>query len=171
MRKQPGVARYAESAYAEPHVSKLSRPSHAGSCSGRETSAHACDALVLRGYFVEIVGFGESQTWRLCADGCPGTKGLQVQRVLWVSKPLPEISLADYAALVDWTGRIARPDVAGVIVDECAAVTSIRGSPRWWACSSLTIEAAFGCAVGRPARLKVHAEATGRRSVRGVGIR
>ena len=80
----------------------------------------------------------------------------------------PDISLADYIALVEWTGRIARPDKPGVIVNEQVPVTLIRGSPGWWARSALRIEAAFGCAVGRPGRLKAHAEATGRRSVRGM---
>ena len=80
----------------------------------------------------------------------------------------PDISLADYIALVEWTGRIARPDKPGVIVNEQVPVTLIRGSPEWWARSALTIEAAFGFAVGRPGRLKAHAEATGRRSVRGM---
>ena len=80
----------------------------------------------------------------------------------------PDISLADYIALVEWTGRIARPDKPGVIVNEQVPVTLIRGSPGWWARSALRIEAAFGCAVGRPARLKAHAEANGRRSVRGM---
>ena len=80
----------------------------------------------------------------------------------------PDILLADYIALVEWTGRIARPDKPGVIVNEQVPVTLIRGSPGWWARSALTIEAAFGCAVGRPGRLKAHAEATGRRSVRGM---
>ncbi len=84
------------------------------------------------------------------------------------SEDAPEISLADYVDLVEWTGRIARPDKFGMIVDKQPPVTTIRGSPGWWARCSLTIEAAFGCAVGRPARLKAHAEATGRRSMRGM---
>ena len=55
----------------------------------------------------------------------------------------PDISLADYIALVEWTGRIARPDKPGVIVNEQVPVTLIRGSPGWWARSALTIESAF----------------------------
>ena len=43
----------------------------------------------------------------------------------------PDISLADYIALVEWTGRIARPDKPGVIVNEQVPVTLIRGPPGW----------------------------------------
>ena len=87
-----------------------------------------------------------------------------------VTEDSPDISVAEYAAVVEWTGRIARPEKPGVIVDKKAPINSIRGSPDWWARSSLCIEAAFGRAVGRPASLKAHAKATGRRSMRGMAV-
>ena len=82
----------------------------------------------------------------------------------------PDMSVADYIALTEWTGRIARPDKAGVIIDEPARISSIRGSPDWWARASLSIEVTFGCAVGSTDNLKAHAEATGRRSMRGMSV-
>ena len=87
-----------------------------------------------------------------------------------VSDNAPDISVAAYIDLVDWTGRIARHDKAGVIVGDPVPIAAVRGSPAWWRRCALQIEAAFGCAVGQPAQLKAHAEATGRRWVRGVSI-
>lgn len=81
----------------------------------------------------------------------------------------PSISVQGYIALVDWTGRIARPDKRGAIAaDAPEPLQSIRGSPDWWARSALGIEAAFGSAVGSPLHLKAHAKATGRTWMRGT---
>ena len=84
------------------------------------------------------------------------------------SDAAPAISLAGYIELVDWTGRMARPDKKGTI-DEAtpAALANIRGSPDWWAGCVLRIEGAFGCAVGTPRSLRARASATGRRWLKG----
>lgn len=81
----------------------------------------------------------------------------------------PAISERGYIELVDWTGRIARPDKHGVL-DPTAppALDCIRGSPAWWTLSALCIEGAFGRAVGTPRTLRAHATATGRRWMRGM---
>ena len=81
----------------------------------------------------------------------------------------PDISLRGYIELIDWTGRIARPDKRGKIPDsEPPPFDAIRGSPRWWRTSALEIETAFGCVVGSPKCLRDFAKATGRRWLRGV---
>ena len=76
----------------------------------------------------------------------------------------PDISIVDYIELVDWTGRIARPDKEGLIdAATPSALAAIRGSPDWWVGCALRIEGVFGTAVGTPISLKAHASATERR--------
>lgn len=83
--------------------------------------------------------------------------------------PTPSISTMGYIDLVDWTGRMARPDKRGLIhIDAPAALADIRGSPDWWAGCVFRIEGVFGTAVGLPRTLKDHASATGRKWLRGL---
>ena len=81
------------------------------------------------------------------------------------------VSASSYVRLVDWTGRIARPDKRCSISEHAPdALSAIRGSPEWWARSSLAIEAGFGLSVGTPRSLQLHAAATGRSFLRGVTL-
>ncbi len=83
----------------------------------------------------------------------------------------PGISILEYIRLVDWTGRIARPDKRGVIDPGTPdALHAIRGSPSWFVDCAWRIEGAFGRAVGTPTSLKAHAAATGRSYLRGVAL-
>jgi hypothetical protein len=83
----------------------------------------------------------------------------------------PDLSERAYIDLVDWTGRITRPDKRGVLNGPPpTGGTAIRGPPGWWARSALGVEAAFGTAVGSPLHLKAHAKATGRAWLRGMSL-
>ncbi len=81
----------------------------------------------------------------------------------------PDITVRAYVELVEWTGRISRPDKRGAIdVKTPSALDRIRGSPDWWRGCVLSIEAVFRSAVGTPTSLRAHAAATGRRYLRGL---
>ncbi|MCH2097262.1 MAG: hypothetical protein MK142_02620, partial [Pseudomonadales bacterium] len=83
----------------------------------------------------------------------------------------PALTQQAYVALVDGTGRIARPGKRGAISKGAVrALDAIRGSPSWWATCAQHMEQAFSTAVGLPTTLKQHAELTGRRSLRGTHV-
>ena len=78
------------------------------------------------------------------------------------------ISLPGYITLLEWTGRLSRPNKGSTVTDAPLALSDIRGSPDWWLGSVLRIEQAFGTAVGNPMSLREDAQATGRAWMRGV---
>ena len=83
----------------------------------------------------------------------------------------PGLSVGNYIELVDCTGRLTRPDKREAIsISSVPALDAIRGSPAWWAVCAQQIEWAFGTTVGTPITLKRHAQATGRRFLRGCSL-
>jgi REP element-mobilizing transposase RayT len=86
-----------------------------------------------------------------------------------IGSPSLTISVRGYVDLVDWSGRLTRPDTPAAIDPRSSnALAHIRGSPNWWSRCIANIEGTFGTAVGLPESLRARAAATGRRSLRGI---
>ena len=84
-------------------------------------------------------------------------------------KGLP-FRLADYLALVDWTGRVLRDDKRGVIPDNLPPILErLRIEPEAWMRLTTRFEADFPSLAGRTDSLRQACAALGRRWVRGAG--
>jgi hypothetical protein len=79
------------------------------------------------------------------------------------------ISLVDYLQLLDWTGRIVRPDKSGRI-DECAPpiLARLNIDPDAWAQAMRPKGNVFGRALGQLDNLRLHARALGQTWVKGL---
>ncbi len=87
-----------------------------------------------------------------------------------IIKPTLPVALMEYLALVDWTGRITRPDKRGAIRGEAPPVLSRIGlRQRQWQVQVLGTESRYWRAIGAADRLLEKAEAIGQRWLKGIG--
>lgn len=89
-----------------------------------------------------------------------------------VPQPRFVIGEAEYVALVDWTGRITRPDKRGVIAaDAPAALRRLDLEPARWCTQVLGIESRYWRAVGAVEALLDKARQMGQCWLKGCGTR
>lgn len=81
------------------------------------------------------------------------------------------LATAEYLALVDWTGRIARPDKRGRVTGPPPrALGALAGNPLQWRCQVLGIESRYWRAVGAVDALLEKAAAIGQCWLKGQGV-
>ena len=87
-----------------------------------------------------------------------------------IVEPTLAASLVEYLALVDWTGRVVRPDKRGAIRSDAPPVLGRIGlRPRQWQVQVLGTESSYWRAIGAADRLLEKAEAIGQRWLKGIG--
>ena len=87
-----------------------------------------------------------------------------------IPEPTLPAGLVEYLALVDWTGRTARPDKRGAIRSDSPPILGrIDLQPRQWQVQVLGTESRYWRAIGAADRLLEKAEAIGQRWLKGVG--
>jgi hypothetical protein len=87
-----------------------------------------------------------------------------------IVEPTPPARLVEYLALVDWTGRTARPDKRGAIGSDAPPILGRIGlRPRQWQVQVLGTESRYWRAIGAADRLLEKAEAIGQRWLKGIG--
>lgn len=87
-----------------------------------------------------------------------------------IGGPKIPCALVDYLELIDWSGRIVRPDKPGAISCQLPAlVHRLDIDARAWRCAMQPAGSLFGRALGKLDRLRLHARAIKQSWVRGQG--
>jgi REP element-mobilizing transposase RayT len=87
-----------------------------------------------------------------------------------IAEPALPVGLAEYLNLVDWTGRIARPDKRGTIRGDAPPILGRIGlQPRQWQVQVLGTENRYWRAIGAVDQLLEKAAAIGQRWLKGIG--
>jgi hypothetical protein len=82
---------------------------------------------------------------------------------------LVPFTLESYLKLLDWSGRIVRPDKRGAIDDQAPPILTRLGiDPHVWQNAMALRGNVFGRALGRLDRLRLHAKALGQERIKGL---
>jgi REP element-mobilizing transposase RayT len=83
--------------------------------------------------------------------------------------PAIPMSFRDYLELIDWSGRIVRPDKRGAIEDRAPPILDrLNVDPGVWQSAMRIRGNVFGRALGKLDRLRLHARALGQARIKGL---
>jgi REP element-mobilizing transposase RayT len=84
-------------------------------------------------------------------------------------RPALPMRFSDYLHLLDWTGRVTRPDKKATMARTIPPIlTRLSIDPDVWQCTMRPTGNLFGRALGRLERLRSHAEALSQRWIKGL---
>ena len=85
------------------------------------------------------------------------------------TRPALPFRFEDYLVLVDWSGRVIRPDKRGFIDVRLPAILQrLNIDPEAWQLAMRPSGNVFGRAIGQLGHLRLHAKALGQAWVRGL---
>lgn len=99
----------------------------------------------------------------------PKVSLLQFKEAAQTGEPSIPFSMLDYAALVDWTGRVRREDKRGAIDNSLPPILKrLNIDSQAWQAAMQPRDNVFGRALGKLDHLRLHASTLGQRWVKGL---